>query len=498
MKRHRVFWALMVSLLGVVWAQRPCGAQDLSDISAQIEALKDQNQSLQTRLQALEDKLNSPGASPAVSSPAAGDEESGEAGLHDTFTPMEGGNEYFSDESRHLTFSDASGNSVFKIGGYLFSDLDVFSQPNSQYLLNDAGKTAQKDFNGFLARKAHLDFAGYFDKLVGMSIGIESDKSTAVSWGIFHAYVYVKLDKALVLTAGKFSNILSLEGIQPSADLPFMEASMVADLVPNKDIGAMVSGEVGHLFDYGLEISNGEQDNESSATGPGKATQNIKALTARVFFEPFKKSEDDGLKGLGFGVAASLDNEVAGDPAIWASNQTSLGGNAFLVYNGATPQGDFYHWDPQFYYYNGPFGLQGEMVQSIQTVGTGGSPAVQLTNTAWLLESNWVFGGKASYEGALVDDPIDPSQGKWGALELVARIHQFYADVNSFTVGFPYALNSPLATGAQEATAFGVGANWWLDSHFKTMADFERTTFSGGNQTIHPEQVFFMRAALIL
>jgi len=486
-------------LLFVLGAGSPCRAQetpaaDSRDISAQIKALQDQNQSLTQRVQSLEGKMNTPSAA----TPVSGGDESGQAGLHDTFTPMENGNEYFSDESRHLTFSDDSGNAVFKIGGYIFADLDLFFQPNSSYLLNDAGKASQKEFNGFLARKAHLDFAGYFDKLVGMSIGIESDKSTAVSWGIFHAYVYVKADKGLVFTAGKFSNILSLEGIQPSSDLPFMEPSMVADLVPNKDIGAMVSGEAGHLFDYALEVSNGEQDNESSATGPVKTTQNGKALTGRVFLTPFKKSGDDGLEGLGFGIAASLDNEVAGDTAIWAANQTSLGGNAFLVYNGAVPQGDFYHWDPQFYYYNGPFGLMGEMVQSIQRVGTAGSPSIQITNTAWLLEGNWVFGGKASYEGALVDEPLDLSQGKWGAVELVARIHQFYADVDSFTVGFPYALNSPLATGAQEATGFGIGVNWWFNEHFKTMADFEKTTFGGGNQTILPEQVFFMRAAFIL
>ena len=85
--------------------------------------------------------------------------------------------------------------------------------------------------------------------------------------GFFHAYVYVKLDKSFELMAGKFTNAMSLEGLQPSADLLFAESSMLANLIPDKDIGAMTSGEVDHWLDYALEVANGEQDNESSATG---------------------------------------------------------------------------------------------------------------------------------------------------------------------------------------------------------------------------------------
>jgi phosphate-selective porin len=492
MKRHLGFSALAGSLLGMILGAWPCWAQTItaaqaSDISAQIQALKDQNQSLTDRLKSLEEKVDS-----TPSTAASGPSEEGQpaAGLSDAYTPLDEGNEYINDESRHLVLSDRSGDAQFRFGGYLFSEL----------LLNDQAPGYEPGVNGFLARKIHLDFGGRFDDLVGMSVGIESDKSTAVSMGFFHAYVYVKFDKALEFQAGKFTNVLSLEGLEPSADLLFVESSMLANLIPDKDIGAMLTGDVDHTVDYAFEVFNGEQDNESSATGPGKPGQNMKALTARLFLTPFKNSRDDGLKGLGFGVAGSIDNEVAQDNLPWQKLETSIGGNTFMTYNGSVvARGDFYHWDAQGDYYNGPFGLMAEYVQSIQTVGEPNLPAVQLTNTGWLVEGSWVFGGKAGYEGAQVDEPFDLSEGKLGALEIAARVHSNLIDVNSFTVGFPYdPLGGSLGQGAQVATAYGLGVNWWFNNHFKWMVDAERTEFSGGNLIVLPEQVLAVRATLIL
>ena len=504
----------------------------------EIKALEDQNESLEERIQALEDKVTGPAFGPSGNqSPSmnTGSEKSTlgksmgnqgswpdeaanpASGMQDAFTYFRNGVEYvdIASEANHLIFQDATGTSEFRIGGYMFADYHYFWQPNTSYLLNDyikqpepATPSEQKDYDGFLARKAHLDFGGRFNEMFGMSIGIESDKSTAVSFGVFHAYVYAKLDKALVITAGKFANILSLEGLQPSDDLPFLEASMLSNLAVNKDIGILVSGELFNKFmDYGLELANGQQDNESSATFPGEADQNSKAFTGRLFFTPWSKSGDVWLEGLGFGAAGSYDNETnaltrgSGEPAEnnpWAAGfATSLGGNEFAFDGGtggtgAFAAGPFYHLDGQFYYYQGPFGLQGEWIQSTETVGVEDQPTIALTNQAWLLEGTWVFGGEAGFEGPHVDEPFDFKTGKLGALEIVARVDQLMADVNAFTVGFPYdPAGSSLATGAQVATAFGVGANWWFTPNFKWMLDFERTQFSGGNMPVPPEQVIF-------
>jgi phosphate-selective porin OprO/OprP len=275
----------------------------------------------------------------------------------------------------------------------------------------------------------------------------------------------------------------------------------------------MLSGRIDDWFDYGVEFADGEQDNENFYSGgvASKVGQSPQALTARIFAEPFKKSDDKGLQGLGVGISAAWDNEaqnISGgvttspDNKPWPNIQTSLGQNVFLLYNpysGVVAQGDFYHWDPQFFYYNGSFGLQGEFVQSIETVGYGGTfTSIQLVNSAWMLESSWVFGGEASYEGAHVDNPFDPSKGKWGALEVAVRLHQFTADINSFATGYSFNTGTSLAQGAQVATAFGLGVNWWLNEHFKAQLDWENTSFTGGNYILNSEDLFVARAALLL
>ncbi len=409
-------------------------------------------------------------------------------------------------ESRYLSFTNPEADTEFRIGGYEWVDLDINNQSavvskgvtTYNYLNNPANNN-----NGFEERKAHLDFRASFDKFVGAAIGIESDKSTGVSLGVYHAYLYAKFDKAFVFQAGKMSNPLSLEGDQPSADLPFVEASMIANLTVNKDIGAMIDGKVSHFFEYALEIANGQQDNESSATGPGKPEGDFKALTGRLFFTPWEKSGDEGLEGLGFGGGGSVDNEtgeVTESTNVWSKLETAIGGNSFMSYSGIAADGDFYHLDGQAYYYNGPFGFLGEHVDSIQTVLSSqkGAVPVQLDNAAWLAEVQWVFGGKAGFEGASVDHPFDPSKGQWGALELVARMDGNFIDVKSFTTGFPYAPQGALGTGSQVATAYGVGFNWWLNENFKFSCDGEETDFSGGNAKTAPEQIMVARAALIM
>ncbi len=478
------------------------GVSEKLSVDEKLNALETENQGLEERLKALEEKVQ---ATPATETPAFGPGEGAEGngggnstrGVHDLPVPLTGGDEYMYSEGRYLSFSNPEGDTEFRIGGYQWTDLDMNLQTkesNGQYQFLNGGTA-----NGFDMRKAHLDFRGSFDKFVGAAIGIESDKSTGVSLGLFHAYAFVKFDKAFVFQAGKLTNDLSLEGLQPSADLPFVEASMIANLTVNKVFGAEIHGDVNHFMDYVVEIDNGQQDNESSATGPVKPTGDMKDLTGRVFFTPWEKSGDEWLEGLGFGGGGSWDNETNEDTAVWSKLETSFGGNAFATYNGIIPRSDYYHLDGQGYYYHGPFGLMAEWVQSSQWVGKGTTtPMVLLSNIAWLTEIQWVFGGKAGFEGAEVDHPFNPSKGYWGALELVARTDANLIDPQSFATGFPYSGSTPMATGAEVAEAYGFGFNWWLNENFKWMCDFETTNFAGGNEKVLPEDELIARAALTL
>lgn len=260
----------------------------------------------------------------------------------------------------------------------------------------------------------------------------------------------------------------------------------------------MVVGSVNHFMDYAVDVANGEQDGESSATSPGNATENTKAMSARAFFVPWQKSNNQELKQLGFGIAGGWDNETGGDTQVWNNISTSLGGFKFINYS-VQPAGDFWHWNPEMYYFLGNFGFQTELVQSAQAVSVTGKVPITLTNASWMVEANWVFGGKPTYQGPIIDNEFDMAKGHWGAFQIAARVCQLYIDSNSFYYGQPFSgAEGGLANGVQLATSYGLAFNWFFNTHFKTMVDFERTDFSGGNTVYNSEEVLMTNMAFIL
>ena len=135
-------------------------------------------------------------------------------------------------------------------------------------------------------------------------------------------------------------------------------------------------------------------------------------------------------------------------------------------------------------------------------MGASSKTAVSLNNQAFLVQASWVIGGKASYLGALADNDLDLSKGRWGALEVAFRVHQLTIDPKAFSA--TEASDVAATNSAQQATAYGAGLNWIFDPHFKLVFDWEETDFTEGTQvspavtgtvpTLRPEDVFTIRA----
>ncbi len=94
--------------------------------------------------------------------------------------------------------------------------------------------------------------------------------------------------KALRQRLGKFKSPIGLEQLQADASLPFNERSLVTDLVPNRDVGVQLWGEVsGGLLSYALGIFNGVGDARNSSNVDFDDT---KAFEGRLFLQPFRKN----------------------------------------------------------------------------------------------------------------------------------------------------------------------------------------------------------------
>ncbi|MCM8775078.1 MAG: porin [Candidatus Omnitrophica bacterium] len=293
------------------------------------------------------------------------------------------------------------------------------------------------------------------------------------------AFIDCKYWTEASLRLGKFKGPVGLERLQSDAYNLFPELSLVSNLVPNRDVGIDLHGD---FFDsalsYDVGVFNGSADGSSNDTD----IHDDKDLEARLFALPFKNTSEDWLNGLGLGVGGSL-GEVHGTTAS-PSMPTfrTFGQQAFFSYrsDGTVPgttiaAGRRYRIVPQFYYYYGPVGVLGEYAYSSQEAKRGNSRC-EVENTAGQIAFSYVLTGEnASYNGVIPRDSFDPRNGKWGGFEIATRFSWLaadYGDVKSY---------SNLLNSSDDAVAWGVGLNWYLNKNLKFSTAFEETFFDAGS-----------------
>jgi len=126
--------------------------------------------------------------------------------------------------------------------------------------------------------------------------------------------------------------------------------------------------------------------------------------------------------------------------------------NFFTYATGSYADGTQDRVSPQFYYYIGSFGLLGEYISSRQEISRSTNLKKDIDNRAWQLAGYWVITGEnASYHGVAVPNrPFAPSDGRWGAFELVTRYSVQTNDDDAFVGSAATQLASP-SQSAREA-----------------------------------------------
>lgn len=293
------------------------------------------------------------------------------------------------------------------------------------------------------------------------------------------AYLDFRYWPQVRLRAGKFKSPVGLERLQSATDLLFVERAFPTSLIPNRDVGVQLHGDVwDSAVTYAVGIFNGVPDGGSSDFD----NHDEKDYEARLFAHPFKHTEVELLQGLGLGVAGTWGNQEGSISAPNLPNFKTVGQQTFFRYRSdGTAAGTVvaddkrFRVSPQGYYYWGPFSLLWEYVLSSQEVKKGTALA-RLENTAWQVAASYVLtGDDASYKGVKPKRPFDPGSGAWGALELAARYSELHVDQDAFPI-----FADP-KKAAREAKAWAVGLNWYLNSNVKFAVDYEHTDFDGGS-----------------
>ena len=295
------------------------------------------------------------------------------------------------------------------------------------------------------------------------------------------AYLDAKLTPVFKVRFGKAKAPFGLERLQSSSELEFVERSLATNLVPNRDLGIHVFGDLlTNKLSYAVAVMNGVVDGGSADNDTGQS----KDLVARIFVKP--------LNGLGVGIAYSAGGQQGSLTTPNLPSYKTSGQQTFFKYRLSTlldsstvANGTRYRYSPQFNYYHGPLGILGEYVFTSQEVRTGIATA-KIGNSAWNLYASYVLTGEdASYKAVDPRDPFDPGAGKLGAFEVVFRYSRLDIDNDAFPI-----FADPLAV-ASEAKQWTAGLNWYLNRNVKFVFNYDQTSFDGGN--LKTEKLFVSR-----
>ena len=308
---------------------------------------------------------------------------------------------------------------------------------------------------------------------------------------IVDAFVTGRILPWLAVQAGKFKGPVGLERLQPDQYNRFMELGLPSDLLPNRDLGVEVGGDIlGGTFGYAIGEFNGVSDGSSTDTNSNPdadSNDGKKDTEGRLFTQPFVNSGIYALRGLGFGIAGTYVQTVGSATNSLLASYKTTGQNTFFSYRtgttGTYADGRRERWSPQAYYYVGPFGALAEYVESEQDVSRQLSTTVKrsgrIDNSSYQVSVSYFLTGEdATFNSITPKTTFHIGGGGWGAWEVVARYSELKIDNNAFTGG-AQSFADPIAS-PRNARATGVGINWWLNANVKWVLDYEWTQFEGG------------------
>ncbi|MFY9269867.1 MAG: porin, partial [Candidatus Manganitrophaceae bacterium] len=333
------FFVLLLVAVGLSVASHP-------DRPASAQETPPPEPTLQERFDALDQKVR------ILERNAELDKEGAAARATDASSVSAGGKDGL------FTLQSADKSFKLRVGGYL--------QADGRFFLNDENPARS---NTFLLRRVRPVLEGTVFKYYDFRIMPDFGGGTAT---LQDAYVRLSYWPQARLQFGKFKSPVGLERLQSGTALLFVERGLPTNLVPNRDVGAQLDGDLGSgAFTYAIGVFNGVTDGGSADTEP--SSNDGKDVAARIFAHPFKATEVESLQGLGVGIAGSFGHQQGTQAAPnlptyrTPAQQTLFSYAGAVAATGTTPavpavtaDGTLTRLSPQAYYYRGPFGMLGE------------------------------------------------------------------------------------------------------------------------------------------
>lgn len=354
-----------------------------------------------------------------------------------------------------FSLQSEDGSFKLKLSGYL--------QVDGRFYLGD---DANAGVDTFVLRRARPIVSGTVGQYFDFNITPDFGGGSAT---LQDAFLDARFRPAFRVKLGRFKAPVGLERLQSGAVLTFIERGLPTGLVPNRDLGFQLHGEIGRgVVSYQVGIFDGAPDGGSADTDSSDG----KDLEGRLFFQPFRNGASAALKGLGIGVAGTSGTQLGSVPSYKTVGQLTF----FSYAPSVTADGRRTRGTPQASYQNGPLRLLAEWVSSRQGLRKGPAETLTATHRAWQGLASYVVSGETPAAGVVTPKrPFDPARGGWGAVELAARYGVLELDADVFALGY-----ADPAKSARTARAWGVGITWYLTRNVKYVANYDHTRFEGG------------------
>ena len=282
--------------------------------------------------------------------------------------------------------------------------LGVVAQVDGRFSLDDP----KPIINTFTIRKIRPTFSGRVAKYFDFKIMPDFGNGTTL---VQDAYFDIRFSPKFRVRTGKDKTPIGYELLEGDAYLLFPERSLASSLVPNRDIGLQVQGDLSPKLFYAAGVVNGIPDGTSSSTELDASS--AKDLAGRVVVQPFRstKTPAGALNSFGFQLGGSRGTQAG----VLPSFRTSIQQTYFSYASGVTAGGERTRVSPALFYYYKSFGGFAEYMRSTQQIAKGGV-ITDVDNHAWDVTLSFlVTGDAASYGVVRPKHPFDPASGHWGA-----------------------------------------------------------------------------------
>jgi phosphate-selective porin OprO and OprP len=354
-----------------------------------------------------------------------------------------------------------SGNGDFRL------QLGVLAHVDGRFALADDN---EQYVNAFTVRRLRPYLRGRLGRHFEFYINPDFSGGTLV---VQDAYVDTILLPAFRIRAGKGKTPFGFERLHSASNMLFLERGTPTALVPNRDIGFQVLGDLyGGTVSYLAGVMNGIADGASSDT----ETNDGKDVAGRAVVRPFnKRPPTSPWRGLGLGIAGSR-GDATGAAALPALRTQTLQQPFWSYVAGPTPtvaDGVRTRYSPCAWYISGPFAGWTEYVHTEVPVRRVDA-IEEISHDAWQVAGSWVLTGEAATDagaGVRPRNNFDFGRGHWGAFQVAARFHALKIDEDAVTLGFATPGSS------RKTDAWTLGLRWYVTGNLWYTVNFERTVF---------------------